>query len=131
MFFNLNPNSGLPIYRQMLQQFRERIASGQLAVGEKLPSVRELSAELQVNPLTAAKVYQYLERDGLVEVRRGQGTFVTGSSKRLSRADQEKLIQPALDQLISEAVHLGLDEERLRRLVHQTYVNKRTDHRNE
>ncbi len=131
MFLNLNPNSGLPIYRQMLQQFRERIASGQLAVGEKLPSVRDLSVELQVNPLTAAKVYQYLERDGLVEVRRGQGTFVAGSPKRLNRAEQEKLIQPALDQLISEAVHLGLDEERLQRLVHQTYANKRPHHRNE
>ena len=130
MFLNLNPNSGLPIYRQMLQQLRERIASGQLAIGEKLPSVRDLSVELHVNPLTAAKVYQYLEREGLVEVRRGHGTFVAGLPKQVSRADQEKLIQPAIDQLVSEAVHLGLDEERLQRLVHQTYANKRSHHRN-
>lgn len=126
MFLNLNPQSGLPLYRQMVQQFRERIASGQLEAGEQLPSVRELSAELSVNPLTVQKVYQLLERDGLVEMRRGQGTFVAAASKPLSRAQQAKLIQPALDQLVSEATHLGLSESELQNLLRQTYERKQS-----
>ncbi len=126
MFLNLNPQSGLPLYRQMVQQLRERIASGQLPTGEQLPSVRELSAELHVNPLTVVKVYQLLERDGLVEVRRGQGTFVAAGSKPLSRAEQAKLIKPALDQLVSEAIHLGLSEPELQRLLRQTYERKQS-----
>ena len=124
MFLKLHPQSGLPLYRQMFRQLQERIASGQLPAHGQLPSVRELSAELHVNPLTVGKVYQMLEREGLVEFRRGQGTFVTGGRKALSAADQEKLIGPALDQLVGEAVQLGIDLPRLQRLMEKTYGNK-------
>jgi len=124
MFLQLNPQSGLPIYRQMLQQLKERIGGGQIPAGTKLPSVRDLSAELHVNPLTVGKVYQLLEQEGLVEFRRGQGTFVAAGNRSLSSAEQQKLIQAAIDQVVSEAIHLGVDESRLQRLIHQTYVNK-------
>ncbi len=124
MFLNLNPQSGLPLYRQMLQQIRERIASGQLPANSQLPSVRELSTELHVNPLTVGKVYQFLQREGLVEFRRGQGTFVVPDQKPLSAAEQQKLIQPAIDQVVSEAIHLGVGVPQLQDLIHQTYANK-------
>jgi GntR family transcriptional regulator len=124
MFLHLNPQSGLPIYRQMVQQFRERIASGQIPAEAQLPSVRDLSAELHINPLTVGKVYQILEREGLVEFRRGQGTFVTRGRKPASVAEQQKLIQPAIDQVVSEAIHLGIDESGLQRFIRQTYANK-------
>ena len=67
------------------QQLQQRILTGQLARGEQLPSVRELSAELGVNPLTIAKVYQLLEREGFVETRRGLGTYVSHQSPALNR----------------------------------------------
>jgi len=124
MFLHLNPHSGVPVYRQMISQLRERIASGQLPPQTQLPSVRELSAELQVNPLTVSKAYQFLERDGLVEFRRGQGTFVTARRKPLSLEEQGKLIAPALEQAVSEALHLGLSLPELQRLISQTYANK-------
>jgi len=124
MFLYLNPQSGLPIYRQMLQQLRERISSGQLAAETQLPSVRELSTELHINPLTVAKVYQMLERDGLVEFRRGQGTFVTAGRKSISAAEQQRLMQPAIDQVVSEAIHLGIEESNLQRFIHQAYAHK-------
>jgi GntR family transcriptional regulator len=124
MFLYLNPQSGLPIYRQMLQQLRERISSGQLAADTQLPSVRDLSAELHINPLTVGKVYQMLEREGLVEFRRGQGTFITAGRKPLSAAEQQKLIQPAIDQVVSEAIHLGIDEANLQRFIRQSYAHK-------
>jgi GntR family transcriptional regulator len=124
MFLHFNPQSGLPIYRQMLQQLRERISSGQIPAEAQLPSVRDLSAELHINPLTVGKVYQILEREGLVEFRRGQGTFVTRGRKPASVAEQQKLIQPAIDQVVSEAIHLGIDESGLQRFIRQTYANK-------
>jgi GntR family transcriptional regulator len=86
--------------------------------------VRELSTDLHINPLTVAKVYQMLEREGLVEFRRGQGTFVTAGRKPLSAAEQQKLIQPAVDQVVSEAIHLGIEESTLQRFIHQAYAHK-------
>ncbi len=64
--------------------------SGQIAAGTQLPSVRDLSAELHINPLTVAKVYQFLERDGLVETRRGLGTFVAAMTQELTKTEQAR-----------------------------------------
>ncbi|MDR1145247.1 MAG: GntR family transcriptional regulator [Verrucomicrobiales bacterium] len=124
MFLHLNPQSGVPVYRQMARQLQERIAAGQLADGARLPSVRELSAELHVNPLTVAKVYQFLERDGLVEFRRGQGTFVAADRAQLSKARQQKLIRHAVEQVVSESRHLGLSLAQLQQLIQKSYERK-------
>jgi len=121
MFIALHPSSGVPVYRQVLQQVRERILGGQMVRGEQLPSVRELSAQVGINPLTAAKVYQFLEAEGLVESRRGQGTFVTVAAKKLTAASRKAEIDPALRQLVAEAMHLGIGREELHRLVAATF----------
>ncbi|MDA7915925.1 GntR family transcriptional regulator [Verrucomicrobia bacterium] len=124
MFLNLNPNSGLPIYRQLFQQLRERIVSGQLEAGEKLPSVRDISKDIKVNMLTVAKVYQMLEAEDLVESRRGLGTFVaTGKSTR-STKEKQALIADAVDQVVAEARHLNFTESELTKLVQQRYRKK-------
>lgn len=123
MFITVNPASGEPLYRQVMRQLRERIVSGQLARGERLPSVRELSAEAGLNPLTVAKVYQFLEREGFVETRRGHGTFVAEAAPSLSAAARREQLEPALRQLITEALHLGLTEEQLQKLVGATFQN--------
>lgn len=121
MFIALHPSSGVPVYRQVLQQMRERILGGQLVKGEQLPSVRDLSVMVGINPLTAAKVYQFLEAEGLVETRRGHGTFVAGVAKKLNAASRRAEIEPALRQLVAEAIHLGIEDEELLRLVTSTF----------
>jgi GntR family transcriptional regulator len=121
MFIQLNPNSGMPIYRQLFQQLRQRIASGQLAPGEQLPSVRDLSAQLKINPLTAAKVFQHLESEGLVETRRGLGTFVTAGNMTRSLTEKRKLIATAIDQVVAEARHLQLDEADVLKLIRRRF----------
>ena len=121
MFIHLNPSSGLPIYRQLFQQLRQRIASGQLAPDEQLPSVRDLSAQLKINFLTAAKVYQLLEAEGLVETRRGLGTFVLGGRAVRSRAEKRKLIAEAGEQVVTEARHLDLSAEELIELIQREF----------
>ncbi len=94
-----------------------RILAGQLERGTQLPSVRDLSVELHVNPLTVAKVYQLLERDGFVETRRGLGTFVLHQPPALRLEARRAQIQPALEQLVVEALHLGLGEKQIQALL--------------
>jgi GntR family transcriptional regulator len=104
----LNPNSGVPLYVQLQQQVQQRILTGQLADGVQLPSVRELSAQLGLNPLTVSKVYQLLEREG---------TYVSHQSPALRIEARRRQIEPALDQLVTEALHLGLSEKEIQSLL--------------
>jgi GntR family transcriptional regulator len=115
--FRLNPNSGVPLYVQLQHQMQKRILTGQLARGAQLPSVRDLSADLHINPLTVAKVYQLLERDGFVETRRGIGTYVLHQSPALRLEARRAQIDPALEQLVVEALHLGLGEKQIQALL--------------
>jgi GntR family transcriptional regulator len=96
-----------PIYRQLARQIREAIATGKLASEEKLPSVRELSRSLVVNPNTIARVYTELEREGLLCTRPGLGVYVAKPRMELTKkARRDRLLQ-SLDQFLTEAVHLG------------------------
>lgn len=72
-----------PLYEQILDQVRSAVAKGETVLGEKIPSVRELAQGLKVNPNTVMRAYQELERDGITEKRRGQGTFITTSSEKI------------------------------------------------
>src|SRR5260370_30977351 len=74
--FQLNPRSGVPIYRQLQDQTRYGVASGVLTAGEQLPTVRALAVELSVNPNTVIKAYSELEREGLLTTEQGSGTFI-------------------------------------------------------
>ena len=119
--FLLNSNSGIPLYLQLQQQLQQRILSGQLSDGSQLPSVREFSAELHLNPLTVAKVYQILEKEGFVETKRGIGTFVSHQSPGLKIDARRRQIAPSLEQLVVEALHLGLSEEEIRSLLAEKF----------
>jgi GntR family transcriptional regulator len=117
----LNPQSGVPLYVQLQLQLQQRILTGQLGHGDQLPSVRDFSAELGVNPLTVAKVYQILEREGFVETRRGLGTFVSHQSPALKIEARRRQIGPAIDQLVTEAMHLGLGEKEIQMLLSEKF----------
>ncbi len=76
MLIVVDPHSGVPVYRQLMDQVKFHVASGLLKPGDELPSTRALSAELGVNPMTISKAYSYLERDGIVERRPGRPLVV-------------------------------------------------------
>ena len=122
MFF-LNPNSGVPLYVQLQRQIQQRILSGQLNHGAQLPSVREFSAQLHINPLTVTKVYQILEKEGFVETKHGIGTFVSHQSPGLKMEALRQQIGPALEQLVAEALHLGLSEKEIQALFSEKFRN--------
>lgn len=112
--FRIFPSSGVPIYRQLMDQFRAQVAGGTVRPGEMLPSVRQVAEELQVNPMTVSKAYSLLEREGLVELVRGQGMRVKAPAGG-GGALKERLaaIAPLLDQVATEAFHLNLPAEKV------------------
>jgi len=105
------PNSGVPIYRQLMDQLKAQVAGGRLAAGAFLPSVRQVAEELQVNPMTVSKAYSLLERDGVVENVRGQGMRVkeTATNGKVRR----EAILPLLKQVASTAKQLSLKPEQV------------------
>jgi GntR family transcriptional regulator len=116
--FQVFPSSGLPIYRQIVEQVTQQVASGRLAAGEFLPSVRQVAAELQVNPMTISKAYSLLEREGVVEFVRGQGMRVRDRKERtLKLRDREAALLPFLRQVVSQAYHLSLTPDQVRALL--------------
>jgi GntR family transcriptional regulator len=110
-------SDGPPIYQQIVQQIRFRILSGQLRVGDELPTIRGLAEALRVNPNTVARAYRELEHESLVEKRRTTGTFVAELPQKLSLAQRRKLIAPEVDRLLITARQLGIDWEKLQELL--------------
>ncbi|HZZ44302.1 MAG TPA: GntR family transcriptional regulator [Tepidisphaeraceae bacterium] len=109
--FLVHPTSGIPIYRQLLDQIRSQILGGRRGEGEYLPSVRSVADSLQINPMTVSKAYSLLEREGLVELVKGQGMRVA-AMRSSSRAKSDALL-PLLEQVAATARHLSLSPEQV------------------
>lgn len=106
--FQVNTAHPMPIYAQLAQTIRFAIATGKLRVGEQLPTVRQMAVELSVNANTVAKVYAELEKAGVLETRRGVGTFVSENhTQATSRIDQHKHLSDMVDRFASEAAAHG------------------------
>ncbi|HEY3244942.1 MAG TPA: GntR family transcriptional regulator [Phycisphaerae bacterium] len=103
MFIRVTPASGVPIYRQILDQIRGQIARRLLAPGDRLPSVRELAQTLAANQNTILKVYDQLAAEGLVERRQGDGTFVSDNGLALKRSECRKRLRETLSQAAVQA----------------------------
>ncbi len=110
-----------PLYEQILNQVRSSIAKGEIEMGSKMPSVRDLAQELRMNPNTVMRAYQELERDGLAEKRRGLGTYVTSSSERIA-SFREQLAITYIDQFLGQMSSLGLSWEDV-----QQYIRSKQD----
>ncbi len=101
----------VPIYRQVVDQIRSAIATGKLAVGDSLPSVRALASELVINPNTIAKAFSALVRDGVLESQQGRGYFVAQRREIYTKAERLRRLDEAIEPLIAEALTLGFEEQ--------------------
>ena len=119
MLFHVNPSSGVPIYAQVETQIKNAIAAGALKSGQPLPSVRKLAAELGINPNTAARAYQELERDGTITTVPGGGTFVASGQPRFLKSERIRRLQPYARQIAVEGTQLGLNETEILDLVQE------------
>jgi GntR family transcriptional regulator len=115
--FSVDPSSRLPIWRQLTNQVREAIARGRLQPEERLPSVRELSRLVVVNPNTIARVYTELEREGLLNTRPGLGVFVARPKAELTKKVRKERFDESVDHFLTEAVHLGFRADEVMTLV--------------
>jgi GntR family transcriptional regulator len=111
--------SRVPIYRQLAEQIRSALARGRLQSGERMPSVRDLSRRLVINPNTVARVYSELERDGLLVSRPGLGVFVAAPNSDLTKKSRRERLSILLDACFTEAVLLGFSAEEFGELFHQ------------
>jgi GntR family transcriptional regulator len=98
--FQLDLHSGVPVYRQVIDQVRGGIASGSLTPGDQLPTVRQLAVDLAINPNTVVRAYRELELGGLLETHQGTGTFI--STQKMKRADAER--EKQLAQIVADCV---------------------------
>lgn len=120
--FILNPQSGVPIYRQLLEQIRRMVSSGQLPPGTALPSIRELALLHAVNPMTISKAYSLLEAEGILERNRGKPMTVanqTTTRPALTRRLQQ--VEPLLDQAVLAARQLQITEAELAKALHRKW----------
>src|SRR5438876_10082879 len=99
----INPADPTPLYAQLERAIRSTLGGGQLRPGEQLPTVRQLAVDLRINANTVAKVYAELERAGVLETRRGVGTFVSARpNEAASRRDRERHLRELAEHFISE-----------------------------
>jgi GntR family transcriptional regulator len=113
-FVQINTGLPEPIYRQLIEQVKRRVAAGQLRAGDEIPSVRELAHALAVHPMTISKAYSQLEADGVLERRRGLSMVVSAQHRRAqSTAERVALLRPALEQAAHAARQLELPTDQV------------------
>lgn len=109
----IDPKSSIPIFRQIADQLRSSIDSGVYKPGEMLPSLRALAIDIKVNPNTVQRAYDALEREGVVESRRGVGIFVAKSAQGKRNSAERKLLAQ-LDRTIRQSIASGLTPDAIR-----------------
>lgn len=119
MLFQVDFKSGLPVYRQIVEQVRFAAASGALRPGEPLPSIRPLAEELRVNRNTIAKAYAELESQGIIETLPGKGCFLRENGSPFSRAVRHKLLTARIDDAVVTAHHLKVESDTFLGLVRE------------
>lgn len=122
----LNFNSSKPIYLQMVDEVKKALARGELSPGDKIPSLKERALMSQVNPNTVQKAYQEMEREGLTETLRGQGTFIRNDPALLENIRSEMALA-AVRQFLDEMRGLGIEPEETERLLRRQLYEKREE----
>lgn len=106
--FRLDTASGVPFYRQVIDQIRGGIAIGALRPGEQLPTVRALAVDLKVNLNTVAKAYKELEIRGVLATQQGSGTFIAAVAQERDELERRRQVVQLVDELLARAAALGL-----------------------
>jgi len=115
----LDLQSGVPVYRQIIDQVRGGIASGVLAVGDQLPTVRQLAVDLAINPNTVARAYRELELGGLLETHQGTGTFISAQKLRGGGAERQRQLAQIVGECMARAGAAGFTVEDLIDQLHE------------
>ena len=120
-------NSGIPVYKQIINHVCAALASGALKEGDRLPTIRLLQAQLDVNPNTVAKAYRELELKGIITSERGNGSFIRNGveSARLPAAERRERLESLYRRLLAEAAGCGVTEDELTQYVKERETHER------
>ena len=118
MFIQIDLSSSVAIYEQVVQQIKFAIAAGSILTNELIPSVRELSKQLALNPNTVARAYRTLQDEGIVYARRGTGLAVATESPDRCKNERRNWFESQFRKLFTEAVRSRLQNEEIRDIVH-------------
>ena len=115
--FEINPTSGVPIYRQIVDQVHALVAGGFLQEGDLLPSVRQVASDASVNPMTVSKAYSRLEIEGVVRRARGLGMQILPPSQNGSVDERKLQFRATLEPALHRARQLGLNQKQIREVI--------------
>jgi GntR family transcriptional regulator len=110
--FSIDAKSGVPYYRQIIEQVKFGIARGELSAGDRLPTVRQLAVDLSINPNTVIRAYRELEIEGVLDTQQGSGTFVSNQRPEIDRLERQRMLDQILTDMLARASSYGftLDE---------------------
>jgi GntR family transcriptional regulator len=134
LFIEVDVRSPVAIYEQIIDSIQRLVREEKLLPGADLPSVRQLASDLGINPNTVARAYGLLEKDGIIETARRRGTRISDSAPSRSRVSLENRIEDAVDRVVRETAHLGIDPDDLvqaliKRLATSTHKNSHAKRR--
>jgi len=104
---SIDQKSGVPLYRQIIESVKFAIARGDLGPGDRLPTVRRLAVDLEVNPNTVIRAYREMEIQGVLDTQQGSGTFVTGQSPEVDSLERQRMLDQILTELLARASDYG------------------------
>jgi len=106
--FRIDSKSGVPFYRQIIEQVKFAVSRGDLPAGTQLPTVRQLAVDLSVNPNTVIRAYKEMEIEGLLETHQGSGTFVTDRQPKIDDVERQRMLDQIITEMLARASSYGL-----------------------
>lgn len=127
LFFQIDPDNGVPVYEQIARQILFAIAAGGILAGEMIPSVRQMARDLAINPNTVARAYRQLQDDGVLEPIRGSGLQVAAAAPEACRQERQRLMKERIKLVLREAYQSQLTEAEITDLVTRGLSEARAD----
>jgi len=117
--FRLDAHSGVPVYRQLMDQVQAAVASGILNMGDQLPTVRQVAVDLTINPNTVSRAYREMEIRGLLDTQQGSGTFISDRKVEYSKNERERLLTQLVGEFVSRAGSAGFTLKQLMKALQE------------
>lgn len=129
MLLTIDPSSDVPIYTQIVTQIKFAVADGTLAADQMLPSVRQLSKQITVNPNTVARAYSQLQSESIVRSLRGQGMVVCAGAQKTCHQQRQQILVDQIAAVLKRAVQAGLERPEIEKIVAEQWdqIDDRTD----
>jgi len=119
VIFAIDMKSGVPIYRQIVEQVKFAIARNHLEPGDQLPTVRQLAVDLSINPNTVIRAYRQLEIEGVLDTQQGSGTFVSTQKPEIDQLEKQRMLEQILTDLLARASSYGLKLDEVLEALYQ------------